>query len=78
MVGVCKFCGCTEATPCFIPASFVSDPDFRPNGNVVPCAWLLDDVCSNPACVDKAFAEARPLAETIQKALDLGLIEVAA
>lgn len=26
---------------------------------MVPCSWLLDDVCLNPACVEKAYAEAR-------------------
>jgi hypothetical protein len=25
---------------------------------MVPCSWLLEDVCSNPACVEKAYAEA--------------------
>ena len=50
------------------------DPDIE----YQPCAWLLPDVCTAPACVEKAYAEALPLAETIQRALDLGLIEEAA
>ena len=60
----CKFCGCTDHRPCFIPPSFIP-------GAVagVPCAWLLEDVCSAPACVEKAYAEARPLAEQIDQAL---------
>jgi hypothetical protein len=45
---------------------------------LISCGWLLDDVCSNPACVEKAYAEARPFAETIHLALELGLIEEAA
>lgn len=40
----------------------------------VPCAWLVfnplgDGVCSNPSCVEKAYLEARPLAESIDEAL---------
>jgi hypothetical protein len=45
---------------------------------MIPCSWILDDVCSNPLCVEKAYAERRPLAETIDLALQLGLIEEAA
>ena len=61
IAGVCKFCGCTEATPCYIPASYITDPDFRVAGNVVPCSWLLADVCTAPECVVKAYAEASDL-----------------
>jgi hypothetical protein len=46
MIGVCKFCGCTEDAPCFL-------------GLQGPCAWLLEDVCTNPECVEKAYYEAR-------------------
>jgi hypothetical protein len=59
VIGVCKFCGCTALRPCLIPAEYITDPDFRVNGNVVPCAWLLEDVCTNPDCVEKAYYEAR-------------------
>ena len=45
MIGVCKFCGCTENAPCLIPG-------------IGPCAWLLPDVCTNPECVEKAYQEA--------------------
>ena len=36
--------------------------------------WLVfnplgDGVCSNPSCVEKAYLEARPLAESIDEAL---------
>jgi hypothetical protein len=34
-----------------------------------PCVWLLADVCSAPACVKKAYAEARLLAEQIDEML---------
>ena len=79
---VCKLCGCTDDKPCILVA--VDDaPDrdayLRAGGAViiepgartreVPCAWLTDDVCSNPVCVEKAYAEARPLAEQIDEAL---------
>lgn len=56
--GVCKFCGCTESTPCYIPASYITDPDFRVAGNVVACSWLTRDCCTAPACVEKAYREA--------------------
>jgi len=65
MIGVCKFCGCTEGTPCFIPASYITDPDFVANGNVVHCAWLLSDVCTAPSCVDKAYLEACALVDDL-------------
>jgi hypothetical protein len=54
----CKFCGCTDTRPCFIPAEFITDPDFVVAGNVVPCSWLIPNVCTAPACVDKAYIEA--------------------
>lgn len=66
----CKFCGCDDEHPCFIPPNFI-------DGAVagVLCAWLLVDVCTAPECVEQAYAEARPLADTIQFAIDLGLSE---
>jgi hypothetical protein len=44
---------------------------------LVPCAWLLDDVCSNPVCVEKAYIEARPLAEQIDRSLRAEWTDVA-
>jgi hypothetical protein len=35
------------------------------------CAWLLDDVCTNPACVEAAYLEARPQAEELMQKLDM-------
>jgi hypothetical protein len=57
----CKFCGCTEDKPCVFRAPDPGAPPFE----LWPCAWLLPDVCTAPACVEKAYAEARLLAESI-------------
>lgn len=54
MIGICKFCGCTEDKPCVFRALDPEAPAFE----LWPCAWLLPDVCTNPACVDKAYFEA--------------------
>lgn len=67
MIGVCKFCGCTENTPCLLVAA---EP-WRPARAVLevtaftPCAWLLEDVCTAPECVAKAYAEANVLMEEL-------------
>jgi hypothetical protein len=90
----CKFCACSELRACrlvevnppgqdpyLLPASAIAAIAVIPadaETRIVPCAWLLPDVCSNPECVAKAYAEARPLAETIDLALRLGLMEEAA
>lgn len=58
MIGVCKFCGCSDNAPCFI-------------GIQGACAWLLEDVCTNPACVEAAYLEARPQAEELMQKLDM-------
>jgi hypothetical protein len=79
VTGVCKFCGCTEERPCFIPLARdrfegmggVAFPGVPLLGEVQPCAWLLEDVCDAPACVEKAYLEARPLAERLMLALEL-------
>jgi len=68
----CKFCGCTEEKPCLLGedplATYVAGynsslpagctPLLMPPG-MVPCAWLIPNVCTNPECVDKAYAEAK-------------------
>lgn len=72
MIGPCKFCGCSDDRPCMIPVCLAPDGDALERARAMmqePCAWLLDDVCSNPVCVEKAYAEARPLAEQIDEAL---------
>ena len=58
----CRYCGCTEENPCIFRAFDPEAPPFE----MWPCAWLLDDVCTAPACVEKAYLEARLLAEAIQ------------
>jgi len=46
--------------------------------SIIPCSWLLPDVCTNPLCVEKAYAEAREMefVEAVQGLLDLGLVEI--
>jgi hypothetical protein len=44
--------------------------------HLVPCGWLLEDVCSNPRCVERAYLEARELAEELD-ALDEQELEAA-
>ena len=36
----CRICGCTEVTACDTPAG--------------PCRWVESDLCSAPACLEKA------------------------
>lgn len=43
---------------------------------LVPCAWLLDDVCTNPRCAEKAYGEAREFAIAVQGLIDKGLVEI--
>lgn len=49
----CKFCGCTDRWPCLIPTSN------RKNARRLPCSWLLPNVCTSPACVEKAYIAVR-------------------
>lgn len=44
------------ATPILPPGTIVP-PEVETF--VVPCSWLLDDVCSNPAGAEKAYAQVR-------------------
>lgn len=73
MIGVCKYCGCTEEKPCVIriqrPSAII--------GHVLapasfPCSWLLEDVCDAPACVDRAYMDVRNSAEQLTQLLDEG------
>ncbi len=83
MIGVCKFCQCTEDRPCMIPLSRdrfegfsgIAFPGVPALGQSVPCAWLLEDVCDAPPCVEKAYFEARAQAEALM--MQLALQEVA-
>lgn len=63
----CKFCGCTDERPCLIAAIVKADGDVeitfgivalvRPGERIemLPCGWLIPEVCSAPACVKKAY-----------------------
>jgi hypothetical protein len=61
----CRFCGCTEKTPCRIL--------FAQGGSVIwrlvfdeaeadfeqACSWLVPGVCNAPECIEKLLIEAR-------------------
>lgn len=58
----CKFCGCTDERACRLPVSlttrgleFADDADDL-SVNWEPCYWVIPGVCSNPECVEKAYA----------------------
>lgn len=53
MSGVCKFCGCTEQAPCVVAVDL--------DGNRYSCGWIDEamTLCTAPACVAKAYREAR-------------------
>lgn len=61
----CRFCQCTELTPCGI--AFVEDLDgtfrlARSDDEVsllLPCAWYIDRVCNAPGCIQKLIDESR-------------------
>jgi len=55
--GVCRFCGCTEKHGCVLSTSCYG---------AEVCHWIAPGVCSNPECVEKAYAET-----TIDELLDL-------
>lgn len=62
----CRFCGCTEEHPCQLTAVVDTNRNeyLLAAGEIVTdgletyqtfCAWLLDDVCSAPPCVERAY-----------------------
>jgi hypothetical protein len=61
----CRFCQCTEFTPCTI--ELAKDPDgvvrlARTEEEIVDvlfCAWYIDRVCTSPACIEKLAIERR-------------------
>jgi hypothetical protein len=61
----CRFCHCTEFTPCGIALAADPDGTLRLARNdeevfeVQACAWYLDRVCNAPACVERLIAEQR-------------------
>jgi len=44
--GVCRICGCTETTPCYV----IHNGD---DAESFPCSWVdvAETLCSNPRCV---------------------------
>lgn len=74
----CKFCGCSEHHACSIPIRLDDDEEkfeiwfgavvqLDLDIDYIRCAWLLKDVCTNPSCVEKAYAEARDLATALER-----------
>lgn len=71
----CKFCGCTELAGCSIPVRELDDgSQYVETGAIeqlaidvdyVPCTWLIPNVCTNPSCVEKAYAEACALVDEL-------------
>jgi hypothetical protein len=60
----CRFCGCTETTPCTIftiaEGSIVrlARPYDEPRLiEMSPCAWFLPGVCNAPECIEKLIEE---------------------
>lgn len=76
----CKFCHCTERRACRLVAVMLPgvDPYILPPGialvppgadaQIVPCEWAFPGICSNPACVERAYLEARELALQLEAA----------
>jgi hypothetical protein len=82
----CKFCGCSEHGACAIPIRVDDDDNcwlefgaiaqLDPDIEYLPCGWLLEDVCTNPVCIEKAYLESRELAIAVQGLLDQGLVVI--
>jgi hypothetical protein len=64
----CKFCGCTERRACQIAYTALAEDDivgrataFARTGELISfmdlCHWIGPNICSAPACVEKAYAE---------------------
>lgn len=62
----CKFCGCTDDKPCRIQIDIDAQLTNSATGIFAACGWLIDSVCTAPACVEKAYAEAALLADQLQ------------
>jgi hypothetical protein len=61
----CRFCQCTEFTPCGIAIAEDLDGTVRlardeeEVSNVLPCFWYIDCVCTAPLCIERLIAESR-------------------
>lgn len=48
----CRYCGCTESTPCVIPE------DMRDAVGSATCAWLIPgSVCNAPPCLERHYRD---------------------
>lgn len=64
-LAACRFCGCTEFSPC--PIAITRDVDgtmrlARDRGEaqeILACGWYLEGVCNAPPCIEKLIAEQR-------------------
>jgi hypothetical protein len=63
----CRFCGCSEESPCTIAIAKDSDGTFRlarsvaETTDVLTCGWFLPHVCNSPSCIEKLLNESRSL-----------------
>lgn len=61
----CRFCQCTEDSPCAIPLVIEENGFVRLARNqeeatdVFPCSWYVSHVCNSPECIEKLLMEAR-------------------
>lgn len=61
----CRFCQCTETSPC--PILIAENPDGSERlarteneaGEIIFCSWYLRGVCSAPVCIEKLLEEKR-------------------
>lgn len=62
---VCRFCQCTEDSPCAIALVIEASGIVRLARNedevtdIVPCSWYVSHVCNSPTCIEKLLIEAR-------------------
>lgn len=62
----CKFCGCSDSKPCHIPKRIMDDQEMialsgQVSTFVAACEWVAREICSAPACIEKAYVEASAL-----------------
>ena len=65
----CKYCGCSDSGACAIPVRVSEDgaaqiefgpiEQLDPDIEYIPCTWLIPEVCTAPACVEKAYLALR-------------------
>lgn len=61
----CRFCGCTEDTPCAIAirkdreGNYLLDFARKMTVLMASCSWYIPGVCSNPGCIEKLIRESR-------------------